>query len=852
MTGQRTVREDGNATLREGRGGRRGPGLLPGAHALCGSQVLRQIPSASAEADIYIVDRKGERRVLKLYRFGVEPRSDVLRRIMDLGREHPQAFIRTFEAGFDAASGRWYELQEYAQAGTLEALLDDRAWSAEERRASLFDGVARQVGAALTLLHGNDVLHLDLKPSNILLRSVEPLDLGLIDFGIATLLSPDVSKKFTQTRGTPMYQSPESWSGGMGRASDWWGLGMILLEIAAGAHPFQGLPGNVIALSIATRPVPIPKTLEGGRAELLRGLLTRDMDRRWRWEQVSRWLAGQRGIPQHFEEVEAAGEALAAGPRPLRIMGQDCASLEDAARIVVRDEEAWTRGRELLLRGYLRRWLEERGEFEACIDLDRLVSGTEDADEKLFRLVNDRGGDDVPFVFCGRPVTLPNLLLSAWRALKREGAAAAVMEADRKIAASIADGRLLACLELYAGRRGADVGTLRAALHNLEGKPSEDIVGLLDFYLRPGRYYAPFLGGAASPDEVVAASAELPRPPLTVERWGRINAGDIAPAEVVERMRSAATYHDVLRPSGLRVMLLAAAWRNAPEAIRALEAQGADPNARDRGGRTALMIAAKGNASEAIRALVECGADLNARTDDERAGQSSEAGRPGTDVREIWRNCGTALTIAAANRSLEALRALLECGADPNAAGCFGGTPLVNAALFDVPEAVRLLVHYGAHVDARPGGRTALMWARSPEAVRALADCGANVTARGQHGRTALMEAAFAGWPDVVGALLECGADVDARAESGGTALMEARSPEVVWLLIDGGANVNARDRKGVTALIWAAFHNAPGAVEALLERGADVNARNGKGRTALAFAGGEVARILRRYGGEE
>lgn len=35
-----------------------------------------------------------------------------------------------------------------------------------------------------------------------------------IDFGIATSLASDMSKKFTQTRGTPMYQSPESYTGG--------------------------------------------------------------------------------------------------------------------------------------------------------------------------------------------------------------------------------------------------------------------------------------------------------------------------------------------------------------------------------------------------------------------------------------------------------------------------------------------------------------------------------------------------------------------------------------------------------------------------------------------------------------
>lgn len=199
--------------------------------------------------------------------------------------------------------------------------------------------MATQIGESLNLLHENNLLHLDIKPSNILLRSLKPMDMLLIDFGIATSLASDMSKKFTQTRGTPMYQSPESYTGGMGRPSDWWGLGMILLEIANGVHPFRGLSSNVIAYAVATEPIDIPENLDEGQRELFHGLLTRNPEKRWDWNQVSRWLNGERNIPQYFEVAEPTkAEPNASNIKPIVFMGQLYQSVAKLAAVFAKDE----------------------------------------------------------------------------------------------------------------------------------------------------------------------------------------------------------------------------------------------------------------------------------------------------------------------------------------------------------------------------------------------------------------------------------------------------------------------------------------------------------------------------------
>ena len=199
--------------------------------------------------------------------------------------------------GKDTSSGRWFELQEYAKGGSLKDWLPGHS---SPEQALLF---LKEIVPALQLLHSNQVLHLDLKPSNILLRSADPLDLILADFGISSLLNNEVSRKMTQVKGTPLYWAPESFTGVVGKEADWWSIGIILLEQLMGKHPFQDLDTRVIMFSLTTRPVPIPEDLPGGFTLLIQGLLTRDPMKRWGFDQVSRWLSGEKGIPVFYNAV---------------------------------------------------------------------------------------------------------------------------------------------------------------------------------------------------------------------------------------------------------------------------------------------------------------------------------------------------------------------------------------------------------------------------------------------------------------------------------------------------------------------------------------------------------------------
>ena len=60
--------------------------------------------------------------------------------------------------------------------------------------------------------------------------------LKLIDFGLAEVV--EKTRKDQNVAGTPMYMSPESYDGKIGKPSDMWALGVVLFTMLYGQFPF--------------------------------------------------------------------------------------------------------------------------------------------------------------------------------------------------------------------------------------------------------------------------------------------------------------------------------------------------------------------------------------------------------------------------------------------------------------------------------------------------------------------------------------------------------------------------------------------------------------------------------------
>ncbi|MFD9844360.1 MULTISPECIES: serine/threonine-protein kinase [Streptomyces] len=127
---------------------------------------------------------------------------------------------------------------------------------------------------ALAVVHGQGIVHRDVKPSNVLLALDGP---RLIDFGIARALGATVSLTSTGVSvGSPGYMAPEQIRGrDVSGAADVFSLGAVLAYAATGAAPFPG-DSSAVLLYKVVHEEPELGDLEGELREVVAGCLAKD------------------------------------------------------------------------------------------------------------------------------------------------------------------------------------------------------------------------------------------------------------------------------------------------------------------------------------------------------------------------------------------------------------------------------------------------------------------------------------------------------------------------------------------------------------------------------------------------
>jgi eukaryotic-like serine/threonine-protein kinase len=170
--------------------------------------------------------------------------------------EHPH-IVRTLRVG-QVQAGFPYIAMELVEGDSLGGLLERQNQLSVADSCLLLEPVAR----ALAYAHSHYVIHRDVKPSNILLRHVQPgtpnsIQLSafptpviplLSDFGIARALDAPELTAAGRTIGTPAYMSPEQCSGTRnldGRA-DIYSLATVLYRCLVGRPPFMGATTQIL------------------------------------------------------------------------------------------------------------------------------------------------------------------------------------------------------------------------------------------------------------------------------------------------------------------------------------------------------------------------------------------------------------------------------------------------------------------------------------------------------------------------------------------------------------------------------------------------------------------------------
>lgn len=155
---------------------------------------------------------------------------------------------------FRVTPGYCYIAMEYFELGHLGTRLKEPLPPVEALR------IAMEVAQALSIIHMAGVVHRDLKPGNIMLRSDGTV--ALIDFGISrsALLKNEAVSAIT---GTPYYMSPEQGSGEVtDERTDLYSLGIILYQMLTGHKPFGGSDAHQILAAHREAPVPeLPEEL---------------------------------------------------------------------------------------------------------------------------------------------------------------------------------------------------------------------------------------------------------------------------------------------------------------------------------------------------------------------------------------------------------------------------------------------------------------------------------------------------------------------------------------------------------------------------------------------------------------
>jgi tetratricopeptide (TPR) repeat protein len=196
-----------------------------------------------------------------------------------VGLEHP-GIAMVYEAGqLDLHDGpRAYVASEFVEGETLDQV---RARGLQVQRAAQ---IVRDAALAVSLAHGHNVLHKDIKPKNVMLGfdgRVRVTDFGLAQVS-ATLGPTDDSllSRTIQVAGTPSYMSPEQALGRTGdikEKSDVYSLGATLYFLLTGRPPFDSGNAMKTCFSVVKDPLIPPSQLNASVKPDLEQIVSRAM-----------------------------------------------------------------------------------------------------------------------------------------------------------------------------------------------------------------------------------------------------------------------------------------------------------------------------------------------------------------------------------------------------------------------------------------------------------------------------------------------------------------------------------------------------------------------------------------------
>ena len=304
-------------------------------------KVIKPLEVQSGEADLYLCISGNKEYVAKVYRRKRAVKKEVVKLLMSIKSPY---IAQLYAAGI--YNEYQYEILPYYKNGSIQG----KRFSFAE----LKDTIIPDINEALRVLHSNDIIHKDLKPSNIMLAD-DGKNIAIIDFGISSVIEDGNTVLVTKTGMTPEYSAPETFRNLFLNESDYYSFGITLYELFCGSTPYTNMSSEQIEQYVAVQRIPFPDDMPVELQDLIVALTYNDIsyrrnkknpNRRWTYKEVNDWLNG--------EDLPIPGEGLGGlskGNIPaFQFHGE---SYTDMLSLVKSLAVNWEEGKKQLFRGNL-------------------------------------------------------------------------------------------------------------------------------------------------------------------------------------------------------------------------------------------------------------------------------------------------------------------------------------------------------------------------------------------------------------------------------------------------------------------------------------------------------------------
>lgn len=337
-------------------------------------QIIEPLSVATGEADLYVCKYREKEYVAKVYRRRRAVKPEVISVLKSINSPYVASLFDTGEH-----NGLPFEVLPYYRNGSLQG----RKFSLDDLKST----VIPCINEALRVLHQNDIIHKDLKPSNIMLLD-DNKSVAIIDFGISSVVEQGNTVLVTKTGMTPEYSAPETFRNLFLEESDYYSFGITLYELYCGYTPYKNMNAEEIAQFTAVQRIPFPKDMPKELQDLISAVTYFDItnrhkkenpNRRWTYTEVQNWCKGKRQVIPG----EGVGMAAEKAIPTYTFLGH---GYKDIPSLVTALATNWKDGKKQLYRGLMSAFFKNFNPEIAgyCMDAEEEATRTAGKDDIIF------------------------------------------------------------------------------------------------------------------------------------------------------------------------------------------------------------------------------------------------------------------------------------------------------------------------------------------------------------------------------------------------------------------------------------------------------------------------------------